>query len=75
MNDPDSIAIGGLTRFSTLDYPGHFAAVIFCQGCPWRCAYCHNPHLQTAKTDSALHWHTVVEWLAERQGLLEAVVF
>ena len=75
MTDPDSIAIGGLTRFSTLDYPGHLAAVVFCQGCPWRCAYCHNPHLQAVTTDSSLPWHTVSEWLTERQGLLEAVVF
>ncbi len=40
------LAIGGLVPFSTVDMPGRNAAVVFCQGCPWRCRYCHNGHLQ-----------------------------
>ena len=27
---------------STIDYPGHLAAVIFFSGCPWRCQMCYN---------------------------------
>ena len=34
--------------FSAIDFPGALAAVVFCRGCPWRCAYCHNPHLIAA---------------------------
>lgn len=34
------------TPFSTTDYPRKLAAAVFVQGCPWRCGYCHNPHLQ-----------------------------
>lgn len=37
--------VGRMVAFSTVDYPGRLAAVIFCQGCPWGCGYCHNPHL------------------------------
>ncbi len=37
--------IGGLQKCSLIDYPGKIAAVIFTQGCPWRCAYCHNASL------------------------------
>src|SRR5450759_6030856 len=40
-----SLCIGGLTPLSLSDWPGQLAAVVFCQGCPWRCGYCHNPHL------------------------------
>jgi pyruvate formate lyase activating enzyme len=75
VSNPDAIAVAGLTRFSTLDYPGHIAAVVFCQGCPWHCAYCHNPHLQSPEGSSAMPWQEVVDWLDNRHGLLEAVVF
>lgn len=37
--------IGGLQKCSLIDYPGKIAAVIFTQGCPWRCPYCHNVSL------------------------------
>lgn len=32
----------GLVPLTTLDYPGLLACVLFCQGCAWRCRYCHN---------------------------------
>ena len=70
------IAVGGLTPFSTVDYPGHLAAVVFCPGCPWRCTYCHNPHLQSVDAAAAgKRWPEVVEWLASRRDLLDSVVF
>ena len=70
------LAIGGLVRFSALDYPGKLAAVIFCQGCPWRCRYCHNPHLIPARrSEEEIAWDEVIGFLRRRQGLLEAVVF
>jgi pyruvate formate lyase activating enzyme len=37
--------IGGLQKFSLLDYPGHLAAIIFTQGCNFRCQFCYNPML------------------------------
>lgn len=67
--------VGGLAPFSTLDYPGKIAAVVFVQGCPWRCGYCHNPHLQCASTAGALGWTAVRELLHRRAGLIDAVVF
>lgn len=65
--------IGGLTPFSTVDWPGRLAAVIFVAGCPWRCHYCHNPELQ--ERTPALAWEEVYELLARRRGLLDSVVF
>jgi pyruvate formate lyase activating enzyme len=70
-----SLRIGGLTALSTTDYPGHLAAVVFCQGCPWRCGYCHNPHLLPAHGAARIAWSDVVAFLARRVGLLDAVVF
>ncbi len=37
--------LGGLLKTSLIDYPGKIAAVIFTQGCNFRCFYCHNPEL------------------------------
>ncbi|MBW2164172.1 MAG: 4Fe-4S cluster-binding domain-containing protein, partial [Deltaproteobacteria bacterium] len=37
--------IGGLNSFSLSDFPGHVAAVVFTQGCNFRCPYCHNGSL------------------------------
>jgi anaerobic ribonucleoside-triphosphate reductase activating protein len=65
--------IGGLTPFSTTDWPGRLAAVVFVAGCPWRCHYCHNPQLQERK--AALEWEQVYGLLARRRGLLDGVVF
>lgn len=37
--------IGGLEKFSLIDYPGHISAVIFTVGCNFRCPFCYNPML------------------------------
>ncbi|WLT30967.1 anaerobic ribonucleoside-triphosphate reductase activating protein [Geothrix sp. PMB-07] len=80
MPEVEALRIGGLTRFTTVDFPGHLAAVVFCQGCPWRCGYCHNPHLQggqsgIAAATESLAWDGVLSWLRTRHGLLDGVAF
>ncbi|MDC8757059.1 anaerobic ribonucleoside-triphosphate reductase activating protein [Janthinobacterium fluminis] len=69
------LKVGGVTPFTATDYPGQLAAVVFVQGCPWRCGYCHNPHLQARPPVSALHWPTVLDKLRRRTGLIDGVVF
>jgi anaerobic ribonucleoside-triphosphate reductase activating protein len=70
-----SLKVGGYTPFTATDYPGKLAAVVFVQGCPWRCGYCHNPHLQPRTSESALSWGSLREALKRRVGLIDAVVF
>ena len=72
---PLTLAIGGLTPLTTTDYPGHLSAVVFCQGCSWRCGYCHNPHLIARKSEAMVSWPGVKQFLQRRRGLLDAVVF
>jgi pyruvate formate lyase activating enzyme len=75
MNASASIRVGGLTPLSTTDWPGQLAAVVFCQGCPWRCGYCHNPDLIPARGEHEIPWDDVLAFLHRRRGLLDAVVF
>lgn len=75
MNGPPRLRIGGITSLTTIDYPGELAAVVFCQGCAWRCTYCHNDHLWSPQGEAELPWDDVLSFLARRRGLLDAVVF
>ena len=66
---------GGLIKFTLIDFPGRPAAVIFTQGCNFRCRYCHNPelvypHLFTEPAPEEEIW----SFLQRRQGTLEGVV-
>src|SRR3989338_5172092 len=72
------ICIGGMTSLTTIDFPGRLAAVVFCQGCPWRCRYCHNPHLQSfesAGPQIQKNWNDFLKFLEARVGLLDGIVF
>ena len=71
----DALRVGGFVPFTPNDYPDALAAVVFCQGCPWHCGYCHNPHLIPARGDDERDFARIVDWLGTRRGLLDAVVF
>lgn len=70
-----SLQIGGFVPLTTLDYPDHLSCVIFCQGCAWRCRYCHNPQLIAPRAAQPIAWQDILAFLKKRRGLLEAVVF
>ncbi|KAF1694853.1 anaerobic ribonucleoside-triphosphate reductase activating protein [Pseudoxanthomonas jiangsuensis] len=69
------IRIGGMLPLTTIDFPGRLAAVLFLQGCPWRCGYCHNPELLPARGEDAIAWEQAIAFLRRRRGLLDGVVF
>ncbi len=69
------IKIGDIEKFSIVDFPSKIAAVVFMQGCPWRCPFCYNQSLQPLTGDSNAGWDNLIHLLEHRKGILDAVVF
>jgi pyruvate formate lyase activating enzyme len=67
--------IGGFQRFSLIDYPDKICAIVFTQGCNFRCPYCHNPELVDTKRSAniGLTEDDVLSFLDRRKGKLDAV--
>jgi anaerobic ribonucleoside-triphosphate reductase activating protein len=75
-SEPALLRVGGVTPFTSIDFPGRLSAVVYVRGCPWRCRYCHNAALQSrAAPAGARSWPDVLAWLRRRVGLIDAVVF
>ncbi|KQC11643.1 MAG: anaerobic ribonucleoside-triphosphate reductase activating protein [Candidatus Cloacimonas sp. SDB] len=67
--------IGALQKFSMIDYEGKLSAIVFTQGCNFRCPYCHNPELvKPEKYQTPVPMEIVFSFLENRIGLLDAVV-
>jgi len=67
--------IGGLQKLSLLDYPEHIAAIIFTQGCNFRCHFCYNPKLVVPQKDySLISEDSLFEFLQKRKGKIDSVV-
>ena len=67
--------LGGLIKFTLIDFPGRPAAVVFTQGCNFRCRYCHNPELVYPHMFSApMPEEELFSFLKRRHGTLEGVV-
>lgn len=70
-----SVVIGGLQKSSLIDYPGKISAIIFTQGCNFRCPYCHNPELIIESgTANKMAVSDLLEFLKTRIGKLDGVV-
>jgi len=63
-----------LQRFSLSDFPGRMAAVVFTQGCNYKCSYCHNPGLIAARGDDSMDADEIFRFLSNRRGKLDGVV-
>ena len=69
--------IGGFVKQSLIDYPGKVAAVVFTQGCNFRCGYCHNPQLVLPELFLNKPEYiplNIISYLNERKSWLDGVV-
>jgi len=57
-----------------IEYPGKICAIIFSQGCNFRCPYCHNPELvEPDLYKECMPEDEVFSFLAQRKGKLDAI--
>lgn len=68
------ILIGGLQKSSLIDYPECLSAIIFTQGCNFRCPYCHNPELILERKCALTSTRSVLNFLQKRVGKLDGIV-
>lgn len=67
--------IGGFQKFSLIDYPNKISAVIFTQGCNFKCPFCHNPELVLAsRFAKPIPEKDVLDFLLTRIGKIDGVV-
>lgn len=66
--------IGGLQKTSLIDYPEKIAAIVFTQGCNFRCPYCHNPELVKKELfNQNISEKEIFDFLENKKGKLDAV--
>jgi pyruvate formate lyase activating enzyme len=70
------VNIGGFQACSLCDFPGKVAAVIFLQGCNFRCPYCHNQSLlpSIVPADRLISKSSILEKLHYRKDFLDGAV-
>lgn len=71
------IQIGGLQKFTLLDFPGRLAAIVFLIGCNFKCPFCYSSELvlpEKIKKQPKISEKSFFDFLKERKNLLEGVV-
>ncbi|MGE5425715.1 MAG: anaerobic ribonucleoside-triphosphate reductase activating protein [Bacillota bacterium] len=79
--------IGGLEKLTLIDYPDNLAAIVFTQGCNFRCHFCYNPMLVWPRTEKQepdethkgqgfppIKEEDLFLFLEERRGKIDGVV-
>ena len=66
--------IAGFQELSLIDYPGLISAIVFTQGCVFRCPYCHNPELVPRTSQSpAISLEEILTKLRRHRNMIEGV--
>ncbi len=67
------LVVGGFQKLSLVDYPNKVAAVVFIQGCSFRCPYCHNPELVPIKPRLSREAGEILKYLEKKKYFLDGV--
>lgn len=65
--------LAGVTKLSTVDYPGELATVLYMSGCNMRCPYCHNREVVLGNT-AGIPWNVVRAWLGYKSNITAVVI-
>jgi pyruvate formate lyase activating enzyme len=70
------VKIGGFQSCTLSDFPGHVAAIVFTQGCNFRCPFCHNGQLIStdAAGEALMPEDEVMQQLESRRKHIDGVV-
>ena len=69
------LRVGGFEPLTTVEWPGRLSAVVFLQGCPWKCRYCHNAELTPLTAAGMTSWANTLAQIETRRGFIDAVIF
>jgi pyruvate formate lyase activating enzyme len=67
------VRFAGFQPFSLSDFPGCISAIVFTQGCNFRCPFCHNGEL-VDDSCAGYSQEDILDFLAKRQGRLKGLV-
>ena len=65
--------ISGFEKMTLTDYPGFVAAIVFTQGCNFKCPFCHNSDLICFK-NGTIDENEILDYLSKRRKMLDGVV-
>jgi len=68
------INLGDIVHFSTIDWHGKAAMVIFLRCCPLRCIYCHNYKLLDAEPSNYRAIEEIESEIAKNEKFIDALV-
>lgn len=74
MTNPFQIKVAGIVPFTTIDFPGRLAGVIFLQGCSLKCPFCHNQTLRDIKAPAGVFLNDIETFLKTHQKRLDGIV-
>jgi len=66
--------ISGLQPVTASDFPGRLAAIVFTQGCNFRCPFCHNGKLIATGSEDIIDLDAIFTFLQKREKLLDGLV-
>ncbi len=71
------MTIGGLQKFTLIDFPDKLACTVFLSGCNFKCPWCYSSELvlpQKIKSQPKISETEFFDFLKNRKGILEGVV-
>lgn len=66
--------ISGFEKLTLLDFPGKMAAMIFTQGCNFKCGFCQNSGLICHNNESIISEDEIFKYLEKRKNILDGLV-